>query len=75
MISSACVERLSLNKSFIKIIDSTIDRYNLGSNVWKNDITECKMNIIHEPDVTISKEINEDYRAWVTVTSIINAVL
>ena len=33
------------------------------------------MNIIHEPDVTASKEINEDYRAWVNVTSIINAVL
>ena len=40
-----------------------------------NDITECKMIIIHEHDVTISKEINEDYRAWVNVTSIINAVL
>ena len=40
-----------------------------------NDITKCQMNIIHEPDVSISKEINEDYRAWVNVTSIINAVL
>ena len=68
-----------LNKLLIKISDLTINKYNLRSysccKKATNDIEKYELNIIHEPDVTISKEINEDYRAWVNVTSIINAVL